>query len=182
MKLKNVGALCKRAKSIILFDEPGRQWVGDGAAMYSLPENLGHMSAEMLCTIFDIPADKAAEIYTKHGDFPEGYDSADDAEDEDELIFDTDRRVLFDGRDMLPLRDPEGRVWFVQAKYIKAVDDSENMHMTLRFTEGEIPYIAVKDGMFLAAIIMPVKLKTGFPGWMGEIYNGAVRSHWEGEE
>ena len=182
MKLKNVGALCKRAKSIILFDEPGRQWVGDGSAMYILPENLGHMSAEMLCTIFDIPADKAAEIYTKHGDWPEAYDSADDAEDEDELIFDTDRRVLFDGRDTLPLRDPEGRVWFVQAKYIKVVDDSENLHMTLRFMEGETPYIAVKDGMFLAAIIMPVKLLPGTTAWLGSVYNGAVKSHMESAE
>ena len=179
MKLKNMGALCKKAKSIILLaDEDGRQWAGEGGALFLLPENLGTMTTATLCTIFDIPVDKAAEIYTETGGFPGGYDSADDSE-EDELLFDTYRRVLLDGRDMVPLREPGGKVYFVQTKYLKAVDDSENLRMTLRFSEGGKPYIAVKDGLFLTAIIMPIKLLPGSTDWFGQIYNGAVQAKME---
>lgn len=181
MKLKNVGALCKNAKSIVLYDDGARQWAGEGGAMYILPENLGRMTVEMLCTIFDIPADKAADFYTQRSDWPTPYDAEDDAE-EDELIFDTDRRVMFDKRDMVPLQAPYGKVYFVQAKYLKAVDDSENLHMTLRLTEEGQPYIAVKDGMFLTAIIMPVRVKPTATVWLGQIYNGSAAVKWESEE
>lgn len=179
MKLKNVGALCKKAKSIILFEEEdGSQWAGEGGALFILPENLGRMTPATLCTIFDIPVDKAAEIYTETGSFPGGYDSADDTE-EDELIFDTYRRVILDGRDMVPLREPGGKVYFIQTKYLKAVDDSENLRMTLRYSDDGKPYIAVKDGMFLTAIIMPVRFLTGSADWFGQIYNGAVKARME---
>lgn len=180
MKLKNVGALCRAAKSIVLYDDGGRQWVGDGSGMYVLPENLGIMSVEMLCTIFDIAPEKAADFFTRRQGWPTPYDGEDDTE-EDELIFDTDRRVMFDRRDMVPARTESGRVYFVQAKYLKAVDDSENLHMTLRLTADGNPYIAVKDGMFLTAIIMPVKLRTGTTAWLGSVYNGATKVNLEGD-
>lgn len=181
MKLKNVGALCKSAKSIVLYDDGARQWVGEGGAIYILPENLGRMSVEMLCTIFDIHTDKAADFFTRRSDWPTPYDGEDDTE-EDELIFDTDRRVMFNKRDMVPLQAPDGKVYFVQAKYLKAVDDSENLHMTLRVTEAGTPYIAVKDGMFLAAIIMPVRFEETATSWLGRVYNGAAKVKWESEE
>lgn len=181
MKLKNVGALCKSAKSIVLYDDGARQWVGEGGAIYILPENLGRMSVEMLCTIFDIPTDKAADFFTRRSDWPEPYDGEDDTR-EDELVFDTDCRVMFDKRDMVPLQAPGGKVYFVQAKYLKAVDDSENLHMTLRVTEDGIPYIAVKDGMFLAAIIWPVRVKDAITAWLGRVYNGSAKVKWETEE
>lgn len=181
MKLKTVGALCKSAKSIVLYDDFGRQWAGEGGAMYILPKKLGSMSVEKLCTIFDISADKAADFYTRHDDWPEPYDGEDDTE-EDELIFDTDRRVMFDKRDMVPLLTPGGKVYFIQAKYLKAVDDSENLHMTLRLTEDGKPYIAVKDGMCLSAIIMPVRVKPTTTVWLGQVYNGAAKVRLESEE
>ena len=181
MKLKEIGAICKRAKSIIVYDEEDRQWAGDGGAMYILPENIGSMTPGTLCVIFDIPTDKAADFYTKQQGWPAPFDSGDDSE-EDELIFDTDQRMLIYGRDLLPLRAPDGTVYFIQSRYLKPVNDSENLRLTLRFTAEGTPYFAVKDGMFLAAIIMPVKLLPGTTAWLGSVYNGAVKSHMESAE
>ncbi len=178
MKLKEIAALCRKAKSVIVFDEEGRQWAGDGSAMYILPENIGGMTPDTLCVIFDIPTDKAAEFYTRRSEFPATFESGDEAE-EDELLFDTDRRVLYDGADMTPLQTPDGKVFFIKSKYLKAVNDSENLRLTLRIDGEGNRYIAVKDGMFLAAIIVPIMLKPGTTAWLGTLYNGTVKSHME---
>ena len=63
MKLKALASLCTEAKTVQLFNaEDGTQWAGTGYAVWRLPENLGKLTQEALCAIFDIPQEKQVEV------------------------------------------------------------------------------------------------------------------------
>lgn len=154
MKINAIGAICKKAKGIRVYNEEGRQWIGTSAAVYLMPESIGPFSESGVYCMLDIQPGKAAELNYVESDFPEGYNSSDDAEEE-ELSYDSDFRCMLNAKDLLPCATGKGEVYMIQYKYLKPVSDSENLRLTLRGDSG-YPYIAVKDGMFLVARIMPV--------------------------
>ena len=154
MKINAIGALCKKAKEIRVYNEEGRQRIGTSAAVYLMPESIGPFSESGFYCMLDIQPGKAAEFNYTESDFPEGYDGGDDAEEE-ELSYDSDFRCMLNAKDLLPCATAKGEVYMIQYKYLKPVSDSENLRLTLRI-DSEFPYIAVKDGMFLTALIMPV--------------------------
>lgn len=178
MKIKALAALCSKVKSIALYDDGDRQWAGDGYAAYLLPEAFGTMSIGALTAVFDIPCDKAADMLTRRTDMPESYDTQDDGDGEEELIFDTDSRILHAGRELLPCWTQSGMVYLIQAKYLKPILDSEGLRLSVRHMDGDgMPYITAKDGMFLTAIISPVKTGDPLHQWLCSLYNGIIRAH-----
>ena len=184
MKIKALASLCSKAKQIILYDDGGQQWAGDGMAAYLLPGAFGRLNTGALTAIFDIPADKAADMLIRNIDMPAGYDTEDEGDGETELDFDTDCRILHNGRDMVPCKTPDGKVYLIQAKYIKPLTDCDGLRLSLRHMSGDgRPYITAKDGMFLTAIIMPITLGEPLSAWMYTVYNGAVKARsYEGGE
>lgn len=177
MKIKSVAALCSKAKAIVLYDDSRGQLAGDGVAAYLLPAAFGSLDTAALTLIFDIPADKAADMAIRRADMPEGYDTEDDGDEETELLFDTDCRILHDGRDLIPCRTPDGKCYLIQAKYLKPIADSAGLRLSLRHMDGEgRPYITAKDGMFLTAIISPVAPKENAIEWLQDVSSGIVRA------
>lgn len=77
MKLKAVGAFLTRRKNLVILDDGGQQWIGDGSNFYLLPENLGEIDEKIACAIFDIEKEKAANWKILRMDFPKGYDTSD---------------------------------------------------------------------------------------------------------
>ena len=175
MKLKAIAPLCAKVKQIVLFDDGnGAQWISDGAAAYKLPEALGMLSTGAVTAVFDIPPEKAADYMIDRRPLPDCHDPDDTADGEKDLAFELTCRIKFQDRDMLPLTAPDGRVFLMQTKYCKPLEDAEQIRFSLREDGEHPPVIAAKDGMFLTALIMPIDVKEMEPGvrWLQGIADG----------
>ena len=177
MKIKALASLCSRAKQIVLHERGTGLWIGDGRGLYRMPDALRMCDEGMVTAIFDVPPEKAADYHIIHRKMPEAI-STEDAEDgEEELSFDLQRRVIFDGTDYLPLTSGDGRCYLIRTKYVKPLEDAEQLGFALRHRLAQIgePYIAVKDGMFMVGVVAAVETgdeKT--EGWAAEGWINAV--------
>ena len=183
MKIKAVGALCAKVKQIVLLDDGGELWISDGTASYRLPDSLKAIGESAVTAIFDIPPEKAADYYIRRKDMAELWETEDtDPSGDAELSFDLDCRICYNGTDYLPMSTSDGKTYLIRTRYVKPLEDAEQIRFTLRHTnQGEgRPYIAAKDGMFLTAIIMPEdsgkEKGTWISGWTGEISTGLSRA------
>lgn len=173
MKLKALARLCAEAKQVILYETPeGMQWAGTGSVIWKLPENLGRLNTAALCAIFDITAEKAAKMKIKSEMLPEGIDTDDQVPGEKDLLYWLGRRLVLDGEDVLPLNAPGGEVFLIQTRSITPGKDAEQPGLCLRKTPGGTPYIAVKDGIFLQAIIVPIHIAPELATWLGDVTSG----------
>lgn len=100
MKIKAIAAICKKEKSIILYDDQkdDNQWLGDGFVAYPLLK-MPYMNEDNIFALFDIPDSKQDGFLFKQKEFPEGvnFDNKDSAENglkEEKLLITTDRRTL----------------------------------------------------------------------------------------
>jgi len=176
MKLKAVGAIVSRVKQLILLDDGASQWIGDGYAFYLVPESLGQLTPATVCAIFDVSEDKAANWRIKRQNMPEAYDTTDDGDGREEiLVYDLNSRILYHGVDQMPVATPDGKVYFIQARYMKPLSDADPV-LTLRYSDKGQPYVIAKAGMFAEAIIMPMASTPALSDWMTEVINGATRA------
>ena len=164
MKLKAIGAITSKVKQMILLDDGQCQWVGDGYAFYLLPESLGHLTERTACAIFDISDEKAANWRIKRQDMPSAYDTSDEG-NEEFLQYDMNCRLLFAGLDQMPVMAPDGKVYFIQARYMKPLSDADPI-LALRYSKRGQPYIVAKAGMFAEAVIMPMALNPKLSEWL----------------
>ncbi len=161
-----------RAKQLYLYDSAnGKQWAGIGSALYLLPQNLPKMDTEQLTGIMDIKPKKAAEFFIETGKTPQTMPDSDTAPDETELFYDLTRGIIYDATDMLPLRTPGGGIYYIPFKQLDPVDDAEQPGLYLRVWDGA-PVIAVKDGLFVTALIRPAQFTPQFSPWLVSIAAG----------
>lgn len=173
MKLKALGSLCNEAKTVQLFNAAdGTQWAGTGYAVYRLPENLGQLTEDALCAIFDITPDKRGKMLVRTKDLPETLITDDYCHGEKNLLYWLPRRVILDGQDLLPLKAPGGEIYCIQTKNLKPGSDAEQPGLCLRRQPGGAPYIVFKDGMFVQAIIMPWTSAPEAITWLGDVVGG----------
>ena len=175
MKLKAIGAITNKVKQIVLLDDDNRQWVGDGYAFYLLPESLGQLTPATVCAIFDIPEEKAADWRIIRQDMPEAYDTSDEGSGEELVVYDTYRRIMWNGYDMIPATSEYGRTYGIQAKYMKPLTDADPV-LALRYTGKGTPYFVAKEGMFAEAIIMPMKSTPELAEWLTGTLNGLANA------
>jgi len=175
MKLKAIGAITNKAKQLVLLDDGERQWVGDGYAFYLLPESLGQLTEKTACAIFDIPEEKAAAWRMKRQEMPDAFDTTDEGTEEEIVVYDTFRRIMFNGYDMLPATSGFGKTYFIQTKYMKPLTDADPV-LALRYTRKGTPYFVAKEGMFAEAIIMPMKSTPDLAQWMTGTINGMANA------
>ena len=174
MKIKAVGAICGKVKQIVINDQGSRQWIGDGMAAYALPDNFPEINESSACMLFDIETDKAADYYIRRQALA-GFNVADDDDGEEHLDYDTDRRLIVDGKDLLPVSMPHRKTFFIQTRYLKPLKDAEQLQLFLRDAGTESPYIVAKDGMFVVAVIVPTPLKASARLWLGAIHGNAAQ-------
>ena len=167
MKLKKVAALCAKQGAFYLFDELGeggeliRQWLGDGRSAYPL-SGLPVLYEENLCAMFDITEKKQKKCFFTRKPMPESLDVADYTSGELALN-DEWPTVEHNGYVIKPLSASDDML-FIQTAYLAPLEDMADY---LRFYErvdntGQ-KYIVAKNGMEIAAIIMPLDtIKLGF--------------------
>lgn len=173
MKLKALASLCSEAKTLALFDAAdGSQWAGTDAALWKLPENLGRLTTDALCAIFDISAEKAAKMDIRHEQLPGVLDTDDQSPNERKLLYWLGRRLILDGDDMLPTKAPDGEIFCLKTRWLKPGSDAEQPGLSLRHTADEIPYIVHKDGLFVTGILYPRAPEPEQVTWLADVCRG----------
>ena len=159
MKINKIAGICKRANLIKLYDEPDGsdvQWCGTDAVIYPL-YSLPVLDSDTVGPVMNFSDKELKNIVVEHVRIPLRYDVNDTAEGEKyigEPIF----QFLIGGTVYNAYHRPiAGGVLFVNAGYLKPLlggeDDPELYLRNGDSFTGE--YIAVKQGLMLAAIIEP---------------------------
>lgn len=162
MKLKKVAALCAKNERFYLTDEVGedgeliRQWLGDGTALYPL-SGLPVLDEDNLCAMFDIPEKKREKCFFNRGTMPEWMNTRDCVACEWALK-DEWPKVAHNGYVLKPLSTHDG-ISFIQTDYLSPLDDmADYLQLYERTNDAGQPYIVAKNGMRIAAVIMPMNL------------------------
>lgn len=174
MNLKALASLCNEAKAVRLYNaQDGTQWAGTDGTIYKLPENLGHLTTDALCTIFDISAEKAAKMQVTEKDLPSFCETDSTSTGEKDLLYWLDRRIILHGADDLPLKAPDGEIICIPTKALRPGSDAEQPGLCLRHTTSYgVPYIVYKDGLFVQAIIMPCRMEPELVTWLADVAGG----------
>ena len=173
MKLKALASLCNEAKAVRLYNAPdGTQWAGTGFAIWRLPENLGNLTQDALCAIFDITQEKQGKMVIKTQEMPAAFDTGEYCSGEKDLLYWLDRRVILNGVDLLPTQAPNGEIFTIQTKNLRPGSDAEQPGLAMRRPEEGNPYIVYKDGLFVQAIIMPWHAEPETITWLGNVCRG----------
>lgn len=157
MKIRKLAALCKAAKHIQLVDEKnGKQWVGNGATLYPLL-GLPTMSEVQVMRMFDIPQSDNEKYHVHRADVDDlPVDLSDIANGETKLQ-PPDICITYAGQKFMPLA-ASGTVLWINPEYLDPVRKSGDLDLYKRVDSRGIPYIAVKAGMMLEAIIYPLNM------------------------
>jgi hypothetical protein len=157
MIFKNLTALCRAHKRIYLYGDPeGVQWVGDGGALYPL-HGMPGMVEDDLQAVFDVPEkDEGKYLIDQHWTLPEIFCYKDvDPRGETQLRPEPFILKRYDTI-LCPVQTSQG-LRFYNPDYLKPLKDLQNtLEIYERHTEGGQLYFAVKSGMLLQAIILPL--------------------------
>lgn len=159
MKFKNIVAICKKNKNVVLFErysgnsETPLQYIGDGAAVYPVT-GLPPLDKESVLTIFDIPEKSREDWLVRTMGVPEGISF----EDYDAGEMNVEREsisIVYSGKTLKPLQTTRGLV-FIEQRYLSPISDVlDVMELYERITPSGMPYIVAKAGLLLQAVIMP---------------------------
>ena len=158
MKINKIAGICKRARMIRLYDEHtgDMQWCGTDAAIYPL-YSLPVLDGDNVGPVMNFSDKELKNIVVEHVCIPLRYDVNDTAEGEKYIGKPIFRFVI--GSNVYNAYQRPGTlgVLFINAAYLKPLlggEDAPELYLRSdnSFT-GE--YIAVKQGLMLAAIIEP---------------------------
>lgn len=152
MKINAIYQLCKKSGAIRVFDHREVQWLGNGIAAYAL-HSAARLSEHNVFTMLDIPAKKKDEYSFSEMDAPRTY-CLEDTEAGEEAVTIPKMGLLISGKVVLPIQTRRGIV-MLNSKYLKPVEKEEEMRLFVRWTEKFEPYIIVKNGLLIIAVIMP---------------------------
>lgn len=177
MKIKSIGAICKRTKTLHLYTKEGEhsvtQYIGDGAAAYAL-DNMPELDAASAMTIFDVPEKQKEDWYIKEEGIPEGVNFQ-DTDFSEKILQPQGIEIVLTGKKLMAFRGSQGTL-FVNKEYTTPLTDSiENLEFYERVTEDGRRYIAAKVGFLLLAVIFPVILKEKNLAVLQDVATGAAR-------
>lgn len=154
MKLSIIAALCKKRKYVVIFSHPDSddQFVTDGRAIYKL-EGLPFLTVDALLKIFDVSEKEKDKWFAEEREMPNL--CFDDNMPGERLIEKVEEfpEVSWFGIALRPLSVSSG-VLMIKSEYLKPLGNSKYIQLFERKNEYG-SYIAVKDGLYLKAIILP---------------------------
>lgn len=179
MKIKKIAQICAGQKTIYVHNQECkgdlvRQWVGDGSAMYPL-DGLPYMDDEALWALMDVPIDKR-DKWTVRDVGLGSLVSLDDIDPDEVDILPYDLTVNT-GRTLMPFDGgARGTLW-IQQRYLAPTDDIDIVRYYARPTTGGGRVIAVKSGLVLMSIILPLRMtadKNSLGRQLMDIANGTI--------
>lgn len=153
MKIKKVESICKSDKRITILEGEGAQWLGNGNAMYLL-DGMPVLDESTIFTLFDVAEKDREKYYLKCEPLPAGYNFG-DTDDSEYLIDRIPIALSYLGYTVIPYRSEVGTI-FIESRYLAPLHKIEGGYeLYLRYNENKVPYVAVKSGLLILAIIYP---------------------------
>lgn len=156
MKIKQVEAILKAQKTIIVFETPECQWLGDGSAFYPV-YNLPKLTRENIFTIFDIAEEKRGKFYFEERELPPSINFEDDDSTE-RMLERSAFSLVADGRHLEPLKTSQGMAYINKRYLTPFFDSAEGFDLYERTSTDGTPYIVAKAGFILLGVIAPYDL------------------------
>lgn len=168
MKISKIAKLCKDAKLVCTTSTEAGLWIGNGSAVYFVPdfEGLGY---EGIALALGIDKKKKEKIIFTNIDMNEF--NLEDIDPSESLCTPMGIEFRQGGDNLRPYRTEAGVLCFVSSYLEPFRDESEVPEIYLRYTKDERPYFAVKVGMLLHGIVIPAKeINFEFMKKLGEMY------------
>lgn len=160
MKIKSIAAICRSKKTVYLFSDYANavQWISDGTAAYPL-YGMPELDEETVLTIMDVPEKERGKWLVNMFALPEKYDFKDVANGE-RLTPGVGVSIGYGGGVYAPVRTSQGLRLF-DPGYLKPLADMQEVTELYERIDGSgEPYIAVKAGFMLVALITPCSFST----------------------
>ena len=156
MIIKKIAKLCKRAGTVVLWYDARHdtQWISNGAAAWPL-YGMPLLDAENVLTVLDIPEKDWPKITVREMQRPDAYDFNDDYEAGE--LGNPAVTISYGGQLLMPLSTPAGTL-LVDPELFAPLRDNSQLTVHLRHEQSGQgkPYLAVKRGLLLQGIIMPL--------------------------
>ena len=161
MKHQKLFSLCKKKGCFIIFgnedNKNQNQWLGTDAGLF-LIEHLPYLTKSYIIALLDItPKQQEKTIFKHESNLPICYNFGDSDESEKMLEQDLIAQT-YKGDNVQPLFTSQGIKFINTALLEPFADVADMIEIYERFTEDGHIYFAVKFGMMLKAIIMPINI------------------------
>ena len=157
MVIKQISKLVLKRGTAVIYDDLQRQtqWISNGRAFYPT-YGLPTLDVDSLLYVLDIPEKKQEKVWTDHQYAMPGSLNFSDYDDTERELPRVQTTVGFEGDVWMPVRTSLG-LMFIDPAYLKPLKDldTEPELKERQAANGEI-YIAVKRGLELKAVILPI--------------------------
>lgn len=155
MIINKIIQLCKREKRIYLINNGDSQWLSDGHAVYPMYE-MPEFDMDSLLKTYDISAKKGEKIIKMHVASENINLNFSDTCPDEVLCEQNPIRIAINGTTYIQMLTENGCELLDSKYFAPLADANEDMvQIYQRTTESGDVYFAVKDGMFLIALIQP---------------------------
>ena len=178
MKLSALAALIKDCGHCCQITAAnGRRFISTGYAVYNMDGYPKAKNKNELAAMLSIPEKKMEDIYfeekTAENNVAYGVSLADDPDNE-EPVDKLGTRIVVNGEEHIALRHPTGTIGFIRTAQLKPGESEltkEYAAICVRWGDWRdgTPVYAIKDGMYLRAIILPAKLGSATADDLNEI-------------
>ena len=167
MKYGKVAKLLKASKRIEVFLACDCQWVSEGAAAYPM-RGMPLLGRDNIFDLFGVAVDKRSDYRYAERECPEAYNFH-DWDGAERILERSGAMLVFDGQEYMPVSSDAGAL-LIDPQYLAPFGDRE--YELYERTDGYGQrYIAVKHGMGLIGIIMPLRVSDDLVDAIGELYH-----------
>lgn len=172
MRAKRIAAQVKaqgRAELWSVTDSDGvvRQWISTGAAVYPV-DGMPFLKVENLPALLSLSEKELDKIRLEEGAKPD-YINLRDVTTGECLVDALDVTLNVGGQEMLPVQ-AGGKTYFIDmAPLAPIMAEYKKAELWLRKTVNGIKYFAVKNGMMLVGVVMPLENQKGVAAWMCKV-------------
>lgn len=157
MKIKKLAALCKSEETIVVKSKGNYQWIGTGLAMFPV-YNLPILTQSEICAMFDFSKNLSEDINYRFVENTEiNFDDTCECENRLEPLITS---VNWLGETYKMYITSKG-VAFLKESLLAPINDEGDLEIYERFNGRNI-YFAVKRGLLIVGLIMPVYLNEKF--------------------
>lgn len=172
MKIKKISKQCQDRGTVRLFDYTDRtgtvsQWLSNGSACWPVA-GLPYMELEHITQIMELTEKKLEKLSLQHLPAPTSIDFSDAAAGE---VFAEAERIAFcsGGRILQPV-SCGAKTWLIDRSLLEPITAEYNAtEFWMRRTADGTAYFAVKAGMMLVGLVLPVRTEDGMPELLGQI-------------
>lgn len=149
MNYQKIGRICKKAKKLYIAERDGQQWAGSGEEIYAV-EGMPIMSGDQMCRFLGLETDETSIITP-------GTENLlllplDDVDGTEEIVNGDGLKCCIAGREAVVFFHGAGAIC-VDAKKLTPLEKTCNLGY---FKRGI--YLAVKSGLYLIALICPMRI------------------------